>query len=63
MKLMRYAYSPAGAETHEAPASRAPVRGRNGKMDALLRKVNGSTRYSVASLEEQAAKALAQRKK
>lgn len=63
MKFMRFAYSSALAETHEAPVSLEPVRGRNDKMDTLLRKVNGSARYSVASLEEQTAKALAQRKK
>ena len=61
MKLMRY--SPAGAAAHEAPVSKEPVRReRNAKMDAMLRKVNGSTRYSVASLEQQTTNALTQRK-
>jgi len=32
-------------------------------MDALLRAVNGSGRYSVTAIEAQAAKALARRKK
>jgi hypothetical protein len=56
-------YSPAGATAYEVPVPNAPVRReRSERMDALLRKVNGSTRYSVASLKEQTTKALAQRK-
>jgi len=51
--------NPAGLEAHEAPVSLEPVRRRNSKMDSLLRKINGSTRYGAASLEEQTAKALA----
>lgn len=63
MNLMRYSYSPAGTDTHETPVSKGPVRReRNAKMATFLRKVNGSTRYSAASLEEQTTKALTKRK-
>lgn len=63
MNLMHFAFSLSEAPDRETPVSKGPVRrGRNPKMDALLRKVNGSARYSVASLEEQTHKALGKRK-
>jgi len=62
-KLAPSSLSTDGACTEKAPAAARPSRGRNDRMDALLRAVNGSSRYAVTEIEEQAAKALARRKK
>lgn len=63
MKFLRYAFTPAMAGAQEAPAVKeVPVRGPNAKMERVLQKVNGSSRFNVTSLEEQTAKALARRK-
>ena len=62
-KLAPSAPSPDGAGSAKAVAAERPSRGRNDRMDALLRAVNGSGRYSVTAIEAQAAKALARRKK
>lgn len=60
MKTTRTSLS---AGISEAPAAALRPRGRNVRLDALLRAVNGSSRYAVTEIEEQAAKVLARRKK
>jgi len=50
-----------GVFHHDAAADASEQRrGPNPETDAMLRKLNGSSRFRMASIEEQTAKAMAQ---